>query len=101
MSNIADFQMEKARKKAIGARDNLEGVELKTLDLTVNVLNDLKALMQMDYYEAQAKVQGIWEVYTCLSISLAGLIADLYQLDEPIVNAKLHDIYNEVSARLG
>lgn len=100
MEKIVDFRLEKTRKEAIGHRDSLEAEGKDILNATIQALEDLKAIMQMDYNQTQEKVQGFWEVYTYLSAMLADLCIGLYQLNEPDLQKKLQEITEELQKRM-
>ena len=99
MAEIVDFELEKTRKACI---ETIKDFEAMGTDLTGQVqelVAMIDKLFQMEFYEAKKHANGLWDMYLCSSLNLAGYLLDRYGIDEPEIHASINDLKHSIRNR--
>ena len=100
MDKVIDFNLEKARKCAMGASAELEATGRQMGADTLRTCKNLVDVMKLDYEEGKQYAPALLEVWLCMSAILADYSIKWYEMDEPVISKKLWEIIDILQARM-
>lgn len=96
---ILDFELEKQRQKTIQAVREFEELGSHLQQEEAELSKYVGKLFQLEQEHARKNAQAIWELYLFSALSLAGYIAERYDLNEPKIMPMIAEIRGTLQKR--